>query len=82
MEKLPIFMIPWLHNVILLAKVKNNNERMWYAQKTIQEGWSSTILEHKIESNLYKRQGKAITNFKQILPQQESANIQQILKDP
>ena len=79
---LPIFNIPWFHNVILLQKLKSNEERLWYAYKSAENGWSRTILEMQIESNLYNRQGKAITNFKRVLPAPDSDLAQQSFKDP
>jgi predicted nuclease of restriction endonuclease-like (RecB) superfamily len=74
--------IPWGHNVILLFKVKSPAERLWYAQRTVQHGWSRTVLEVQIESNLYARQGKAVTNFAATLPPPQSDLAQQALKDP
>jgi predicted nuclease of restriction endonuclease-like (RecB) superfamily len=60
--------IPWFHNGILLDKVKDPEERLWYAGKTIENGWSRAVLVHWIESDLYSRQGKATTNFARSLP--------------
>ncbi|NET62587.1 MAG: DUF1016 domain-containing protein [Symploca sp. SIO2E6] len=74
--------IPWGHNVRLLDYVKDPVERLWYVRATIEYGWSRTILIHQIESGLYKRQGQAITNFNQALPQTQSQLAQQLLKDP
>ena len=82
LQELPIFNIPWGHNIRLLQKLKSNEERLWYAQKTIEYGWSRTILEMQIESSLRKRQGKAITNFSKTLPDPDSDLAQQSLKDP
>lgn len=79
---LPIFGIPWGHNAILLEKVKNLNERLWYAQKAIDQGWSRSVLEMYIKSNLYGRSGKAITNFHKTLPTPLSDMAQQSIKDP
>jgi predicted nuclease of restriction endonuclease-like (RecB) superfamily len=79
---LAIFQIPWFHNVVLIMKIKNDDERLWYAQKTIENGWSRNILENQISSNLYNRQGKAITNFSRTLPAPHSDLAQQSLKDP
>jgi len=81
-ENLPIFTIPWGHNVILLEKIKDTTQRLWYAQKTIENGWSRSMLETWIESDLYSRQGKAITNFEAKLPKPHSDLAQQSLKDP
>ncbi len=74
--------IPWGHNVRILDAVKDTNERQWYAQQTIQHGWSRNVLVHQIESGLYHRQGKATTNFDKALPQPQSELAQQLLKDP
>lgn len=72
--------IPWGHNVRILDKVKDDNERLWYIQQTIENSWSRAVLEYQIESKLYSRQGKAITNFEQALPKPQSDLAQQILK--
>jgi len=74
--------IPWGHNVRILDLIKDPTERLWYAQQTIQYGWSRNILVHQIESGLYRRQGKATTNFDRTLPQPQSELAQQLLKDP
>ncbi|MDJ0568212.1 MAG: PDDEXK nuclease domain-containing protein [Pleurocapsa sp. MO_192.B19] len=74
--------IPWGHNVRLLDSVKDKEERLWYIQQTIENGWSRAVLEYQIGSKLYQRQGKAITNFEQVLPQPQSDLAQQILKSP
>ena len=82
LEELPIFSIPWWHNVILLTKLKDNDQRLWYAQRCLECGWSRNVLEMQIESGLYARQGKALTNFQRTLPPSHSDLAQQTLKDP
>ena len=74
--------IPWGHNIAIFQTVKDPNERLWYAQNTIEHGWSRNVLTHQIETHLYHRQGKASTNFARTLPPPESDFAQQILKDP
>ncbi len=74
--------ITWYHNLTLIEKIKSEEERFWYINKTIELGWSRNVLVHQIESDLYHRQGKAITNFKRTLPSPQSELAQQILKDP
>ena len=74
--------IPWFHNVILIEKLKDQNQRLWYAEQTIANGWSRSMLLHWIKSDLYSRQGKAITNFQRTLPAPQSDLAQQLLKDP
>ena len=48
----------------------------------IKNGWSRSVLETWIGSNLYKRKGNAITNFKSTLPEVQSDLANQTLKDP
>jgi predicted nuclease of restriction endonuclease-like (RecB) superfamily len=74
--------IPWFHNCVLLDKLKDPEERRWYIQQTIAHGWSRNGLVLQIESRLYQRQGRALTNFKRALPEPQSDLAQQILKDP
>jgi len=77
-----IAQIPWAHNVTLLDRVKTREERLFYIQKIIENNWSRNILVHQIESNLYERQGKAITNFEQTLPAAQSDLARELMKDP
>lgn len=69
-------------NVSLLDTVKATQERAWYAEQTIEHGWSRPVLVHQIESNLFARQGSALTNFSRTLPAEQSELAQQLLKDP
>lgn len=82
LEKLPIFSIPWGHNAIILEKIKDTEERLWYAERTIDYGWSRSALEDWIKSDVYHREGKAITNFSSKLPATQSKLAQETLKDP
>ena len=81
-ETLPIFRIPWGHNILLLQRIKEPNIRLWYAQKTLENGWSRSMLENWVESCLYKRQGKAVNNFKSTLSNPQSDLADQTMKDP
>ena len=51
----PVAKLPWGHNIILLEKVKDETERFWYIQKTIEHGWSRNVLVHQINTDLYRR---------------------------
>ena len=74
--------IPWGHNLAILAKCKQHDEALYYAQATQTYGWSRSVLVHQIESGLWQREGKAITNFEQTLPAAQSDLAVQMLKDP
>ncbi len=82
LENNPLFTISWSHNTILLIKLKDTKQRLWYAQQIITNGWSTRTLEAQIKSNLYQREGKAITNFRLTLPDPHSMLAQQTFKDP
>ncbi|CAN2044552.1 DUF1016 [Candidatus Magnetomoraceae bacterium gMMP-13] len=74
--------LPWGHNILLIEKIKNIDERFWYIQEVIKEGWSRNILAIMIKSDAYKRQGESVTNFEMQLPQIQSDLANQTLKDP
>lgn len=77
--------LPWGHISLLIHAVKDKFTREWYAQQTIKNGWSRSILEMQIETDLYDRQAtssKKITNFHEQLPALQSDLANEILKDP
>ncbi|MBI4648365.1 MAG: DUF1016 domain-containing protein [Bacteroidia bacterium] len=74
--------IPWTHHLIIINKVKNKNERLFYLEKTLQNGWSKSVLTMQIGSDLYFRQGKVISNFKEILPSSDSDLVRETFKNP
>ena len=77
-----LFLIPWGHNRVIISKCNSIEEAFFYIDKTIGNGWSRIILTHQIESGLYNRQGKAVTNFSETLPEIQSDLANQLLKDP
>ena len=76
--------IPWSHNIAILEKVKEPKQRIWYIQKTIENGWSHNVLIHQIESGLYQRQVTTdkISNFEARLSPPQSELAVQTMKDP
>jgi len=74
--------IPWGHNILICTKSKSVIEALFYIQKTKENNWSRDVLALQIKSDLYARQGKAITNFTNTLPAPNSDLAQQTLKDP
>lgn len=74
--------IPWGHHCVLLDRVKDEYERRWYLQQIKEYGRSRSILEIQIETGLFQRKGKALTNFKNTLPAIQSDLTHEALKDP
>ena len=75
--------ITWTHNIEVL-RVESKEQRLWYINKTIENGWSVNVLAHQIDTNLYARQKeqKKVSNFKAKLPSPQSELVQETLKDP
>ncbi len=74
--------IPWRSNISLLDKLKDQDSRLWYAGKLIENGWSKNVLELQIESGLINRSGNSVNNFPAVLPPSDSDMVEQTLKDP
>lgn len=77
-----LLQVSWSHNVILMEKLDKIEDRLWYAHKAIECGWSRSTLDLWIKSRLHEREGKAITNFMATLPSSQSDMAQQAFKDP
>ncbi len=74
--------IPWGHHIQIFAHSKSLDEAYFYINKVIEGNWSRVYLSHAIQANLYAQQGKAITNFTDLLPQPQDVLALDILKDP
>ena len=68
--------------MVLLDKLQSANDRIFYAEKTIQNSWSRRVLEMQIESKLYERTGKALNNFETTLPAPQSDLARESFKNP
>ena len=78
-----VFRVPWGHIIQIMNKVGGNREKaMFYIRKTIENNWSRAVLLNFLDTDLYERQGKALTNFVQTLPAEQSSLAQAITKDP
>tara|TARA_B100001564_G_scaffold285327_1_gene248214 strand:- start:3155 stop:4222 length:1068 start_codon:yes stop_codon:yes gene_type:complete len=78
--------IPWGHNLLIIEKIKDTDQAIWYIQQTIENGWSRNVLSLQIKSKLYERQASTepgkVTNFANLLPKDQSDLAENILKDP
>ena len=73
--------ITWSHNQMILDKVKDPEIRVWYIEKTIENGWSRNVLLMHIENQSHLKLGKAQTNFSVTLPKPHSDLAQQLIKN-
>jgi len=77
-----IIQIPWGHNLTIISKCKSTDEALYYVQNTLEHGWSRSVLTHQIESGLWQREGRALTNFTKVLSAPQSDLANQTIKDP
>lgn len=78
-----VFNIPWGHNRIIIDKCKDNPAKaLFYVKKTLENNWSRAVLMNFLDTDLYERQGNAVTNFALTLPEETSDLAQAITKDP
>lgn len=66
----------------MLQRLDSQDDRLWYASRVIEGGWSRSKLLNLVDSRTHKRQGKALTNFKNTLPSPQSDLAHETLKDP
>lgn len=78
-----LFTLPWGHHLLLMDKYPNQPEKLWfYVCESVNNGWSRNMLLNFLDTDLYERQGKALTNFTRTLPDATSDLAQELTKDP
>lgn len=77
-----LFQIPWGHHIKLISKCKSVDEALFYIHKIMEHGWSRNMLLNILSTDLYQREGKAVSNFASRLPAPQSDLAQEITKDP
>ena len=78
-----LFSVPWGHHMLLIDKCSDNTQKaLFFVHQTVENGWSRATLLNFLSSDLYERQGKALTNFKNTLPDMTSDLAQELTKDP
>lgn len=77
-----IAQLPWGQNLALLDKLDSSSERLWYAERCLEHGWSQPILSLQIQANAHLRVGQAQNNFQQTMPPEKSDLAVQVFKDP
>lgn len=78
----PLAQLPWYHQIALLEKLDDADQRLAYAAAAVEYGWSRNTLVHHINLEALERSGLAITNFDRTLPPEASDLAHEVLKDP
>ncbi len=82
-ETTDLFSVPWGHHRLIMDRCKNDSAKaMFFVRKILQNNWSRAVLENFLDTDLYDRQGKAISNFSYSLPVPQSDLAQEMTKDP
>ena len=75
--------VPWGHHIAIIDKVKGDPKKaLFFVHQTVQNGWSRNMLLNFLDTDLYERQGKALTNFERTLPNESSELAKELTKDP
>lgn len=78
-----VFSVPWGHHKYIIDKCSDNPKKaLFYIHQTVENGWSRAMLLNFLATDLYERQGKALTNFKNTLPEVNSELAQELTRDP
>ena len=78
-----LFSVPWGHHMLLIDKCSDAPQKaLFFARQTVENGWSRSSLLNALSTDLYERQGKALTNFERTLPAETSDLAQELTKDP
>ena len=78
-----LFLVPWGHHRYIIDKCKGNTEKaLFYIRKTIECNWSRAVLMNFLDTDLFERQGQAITNFQYSLPKENCDLARELTKDP
>ena len=78
-----LFSVPWGHHRFIIDKYIDNSEKaLFFVHQTVINGWSRGVLLNFLDSDLYEREGKALTNFSRTLPDETSDLAQELTKDP
>ena len=77
----PLAQLPWYHHLTLLEHLKSRGDRIAYAALAVENGWSRNVMVHQIDLKVADQHGKAVTNFKKLMPPPDSDMAEQTLKD-
>lgn len=74
--------LPWGHHLVLLNKLDDVSDRIWYMRQAVELGWSRNILLNQILAQAHKRivKGGIGNNFMRALAPDLAAQAEEVLK--
>jgi predicted nuclease of restriction endonuclease-like (RecB) superfamily len=83
-EKLPqvVAELPWGHNRLILSKIKDKEEALYYVEAAVKMGWTRNLLLNFIKADTYRNVKKMpkLNNFRTTLPEHLQEQATEILK--
>lgn len=76
----PLAQLPWYHHIALMERLKSRGDRILYAALAVENGWSRNVMIHQIDQRVADQHGKAVTNFRRLMPPLDSDMAEQTLK--
>ncbi|TNH09705.1 PDDEXK nuclease domain-containing protein [Testudinibacter sp. TR-2022] len=73
--------ISWSHNLIILERCSDMQEREFYLKMSRKFGWSKKVLTHQIENQSYEKALLGQTNFDKTLPETVRNQAKLAVKD-
>lgn len=73
--------IGWAHNLLILSRCKDAQQREFYLRMTRKSGWSKNVLAHHIDNQSYEKSLLGQTNFEKTLPRALHAQASLAMKD-
>ena len=74
--------VPWGHNIVLMEKIKEKEERKVYIEGILKNGWGRNMLSIQIDNGYHLRIGASNNNFENTLPAIDSDLVKYTIKDP
>jgi len=78
----PVAVLPWGHNRLILSKIKNRKEALYYAESAVRMGWTRNLLLNFIKADAYhnSKELPKLHNFEATLPEHLQEQADEMLK--
>ena len=73
--------ISWSHNLLIMARCKDDLEREFYLRASARFGWTKSVLQHQLDNQSYRQYLAGQTNFDAALPDSIKAQALLAVKD-
>jgi predicted nuclease of restriction endonuclease-like (RecB) superfamily len=77
-----VAVLPWGHNRLILSKIKDKQEAIYYAEAAVKMGWTRNLLLNFIKADTYSnaKELPKLHNFETVLPEYLQEQADEMLK--